>query len=127
MIKIYHHNELTKEERDELNGPNGGWDSNPRFTRYADVRMGLGPRFMGAVAEAYRNGEFTQVATVDTDDKEEAFCKTQHVEDCWTLNHGVFIFGSITGKRSTSCGDVFETEDGRLFVVASCGFKELQV
>lgn len=34
--------QLTDDQRNELNGPNGGWDSKPEFSAYADMSMGSG-------------------------------------------------------------------------------------
>ena len=76
-IKVLHLKALTKEERDRLNGSDGGWDSEPRFTRYADITSMAKE---SAIREAIELGEYEQVAEVDTHDKETAFRLTNHIE-----------------------------------------------
>lgn len=61
-------------------------------------------------------------AIVDTDDPEQAYHLTQHVDADWYDHPAVT---TVVRSRSTSIGDVLETEDGRLLLVASFGFREL--
>jgi hypothetical protein len=61
-------------------------------------------------------------AIVDTDDPELAYHHTQHVHDDW---YGHPAVTTVVRSRSTSIGDVLETKDSRLLLVASFGFREL--
>lgn len=123
MIKVFQ-NVLTREEADRLNGPNGGWDSEPRFSRYADCSV-----FGSAEAAraAWDAGDYTHVADVYTSRKENAYKLTNHISGSWQDNDGVVPFGdAIKRAKSTSVGDVLAVEvpNGfELFVVASFGFE----
>lgn len=61
-------------------------------------------------------------AIVETNDPEIAYRLTQHVDRPW---HESSQVRAVTRSRSTSVGDVLETEDGRLLLVAPFGFTEL--
>jgi hypothetical protein len=61
-------------------------------------------------------------AIVATDDSEQAYHLTQHVDADW---YGHPAVTAVVRSRSTSVGDVLETADGRLLLVASFGFREL--
>lgn len=61
-------------------------------------------------------------AVVDTDEPEQAYHLTQHVYAEWYDHPAVT---TVVRSRSTSIGDVVETEEGRLLLVASFGFREL--
>jgi hypothetical protein len=61
-------------------------------------------------------------AIVATDDPEQAYRLTQHVHADW---YGHPAVTTVVRSRSTSVGDVLETVDGRLLLVASFGFTEL--
>lgn len=124
MIKVFH-NVLTESERTRLNGPDGGWDSEPRFSRYANVTC-----FGDAehARPAWNHGDYTHVADVDTTDLEEAYKLTNHIMSDWQDNDGVEAVGDAKeGAKSSSMGDVLaiKTEAGywELFVVASFGFE----
>jgi len=120
MITVYQLNPLTESERAHLNGPNGGWDSSPRFSRYLNVTA-MGE--LDAIREAWQLGEYSHVADVQTDDLDDAYAATQNVERSWVLNRGVEA--RTRCARSTSVGDIFEDRLGRLFVVQPIGFTEL--
>lgn len=66
---------LTEAQRDELNGPNGGWDSKPEFSAYADMGMGsMGDVSADAkVREAAEFGLFQHVGNIYADDVTETF------------------------------------------------------
>ncbi len=120
-MKVFHLNILdTKAARDELNGPNGGWSSQPRFTRYADITCS-GDK--AQVALAWLVGEYTYVAHVDTFDLEDAWTKTQHLAAAWDQNDDVTAMR--VGNRSTSVGDIIEDDDGHLHLVANVGFRDI--
>ncbi len=61
-------------------------------------------------------------AIIAADDPEQAYRLTQHVDEDW---YGHPAVTTVVRSRSTSIGDVLETEDGRLLLVASFGFREL--
>lgn len=85
----------------------------------------------------YSPSDFVLVATVDTDDKEVAFQLTNSFVQDWWKNPGVTFHGSpdhgMDGCRSTSVGDLLHVNDIEvlaqavtgLFLVDSCGFKEI--
>ena len=118
MIQIFHYNSLTKAERDKLNSSNNGWDSSPRFTRYANITMQAKP---ADVAIGLLNREYHLVAVVDSDDLEDGFRYTNHIEADWA-KHPADIVTALPGDhRSTSVGDIF-TRNGATYIVAGCGF-----
>lgn len=63
------------------------------------------------------------VAEVDAKDLEMAYMLTNNIDVPWIENEGVTPHGDK--HRSSSCGDVFE-QNGKFFVVASCGFREVE-
>lgn len=62
-------------------------------------------------------------AIVDTDEPRIAYYFTQHLGIEWHAHPNVT---TVVHSRSTSVGDVLETEDGRLLLVAPFGFTELE-
>jgi hypothetical protein len=85
---------------------------NPYFL---DVNAGAGPAKPDLEA-------LYLAAIIDTDDPEQAYHLTQHVHADW---YGHPAVTTVVRSRSTSIGDVLETEEGRLLLVASFGFREL--
>lgn len=67
--------QLTEAQRNELNGPNGGWDSKPEFTAYADIGMGtIGDRTADAIVkEAAEFGLFVHASNITANDVTETF------------------------------------------------------
>ena len=124
-MKVFHLNILdSKEAQDALNGPNGGWSSEPRFTRYADITMGCEEQTAQA-SLAWLVGEYSYVAHVEGDDLEDAFSKTQHLSAAgWQTHTGVTAMRA-NGERSTSVGDIVETSDNKLYLVVSVGFEQI--
>jgi hypothetical protein len=61
-------------------------------------------------------------AIVETDEPEAAYRFMQHLGMDWYDHPNVI---TVVHSRSTSVGDVLETEDGRLLLVAPFGFTEL--
>ncbi len=124
MLTVYHLKALTESERNRLNDPEtGGWDSSPRFSRYADVGMGR----IEAARTAWNRGEYEAVAEVTTEDdhKEAAFSLTQHITDSWTLNDNV---KALTDRpRSTSVGDLVKDETGAFYIVSHIGFEPIDI
>jgi len=122
MIKVWHFKKLTRAEADRLNA-SSGWDSEPRFSRYADITMGDAD--LSVIAKAMLEGEYKAVAVVDTNDREVAYRLTNHIEENWTSNEGVTVYPG--GHRSSSVGDIFEeVETGAMYVVANMGFKRIE-
>ena len=67
----------------------------------------------------------TYVASVDTDDLDEAYRLTNHIETRWTKNPGVHTgIPETDAVRSTSVGDVLDT-GSKKYVVESEGFREM--
>jgi hypothetical protein len=76
--------------------------------------------------------DFIEVATVDTDDLEEAFRLTNSINSSWTENSeitltekGKQMVRDNGGLRSTMVGDVFTINVVNFHVVDMFGFKEL--
>ena len=66
QVRILHIT-LTRAERDRLNGPGGGWDSEPKFSRYADITCGHGDHWIATTREAIFAGDYTTVGAVVVD------------------------------------------------------------
>ena len=124
MIKVFHNKRLTEDERKVLNGPNGGWDCDPRFARYADITSFAK---VDAVKEAIMLGEYELVATVESDSMDAAFQLTNHIDYDWRKNDNVdpVTYDIPTGPRSTSVGDLMVKADGTLHRVTCIGFKQI--
>ena len=121
-ITIYHFKNLTKDESARLNGPDGSWDSEPRFSRYADITTGRG-RITGQIMKALVEGEYSKVAVVEGD-LDDAYADTQHINENWKLNANVTALPG--NHRSTSVGDILEdNRTGEMYVVASIGFTKM--
>jgi len=123
MIKVWHYKKLTRAEADRLNASEGGWGSEPRFSRYADITMGDAD--LSVIAKAMLEGEYSAIAVVESNDRDDAYRLTNHIECDWRENDGVV---AIPGReyRSTSVGDIFEMEDGSMYIVANMGFKKIE-
>jgi hypothetical protein len=67
--------------------------------------------------------KYQKVAVVDTDNLEEAFRLTQHIEEDWTRGSQV-LWRWIGRTRSSSIGDVFVLED-QAWIILSFGFEML--
>ncbi len=117
MLKIYHHSGLNKDEVKRLNA--NGWDSEPRFTRYADITSDGTP---AQVAIALLEREYHLVAIVSSDHRNDGFSLTNHIDSDWRENDGVI---ALPGEhRSTSVGDII-VQDGVTSIVAKFGFTTL--
>ena len=124
-MELYHLKKLTREEIDRLNKvETGGWDSEPRFTRYADITAGRGEKLLSQVAIALLKGEYELVAHVASEDLEDAFRYTNHIETAWHLHPAACVAPMPGDHRSTSVGDIV-VRRGRTYVVAPVGFKLL--
>lgn len=131
MITVFHYNSLTTEERNRLNSSDGGWGSEPRFSRYADITTGFGEddKVRKAVGFAWMAGEYTEVAKVMTDNLERAFESTQHINENW-LDSGIVYEKLVEKARSTSVGDVLKVSRGNYsdyYIVAGMGFTKVRL
>jgi hypothetical protein len=79
--------------------------------------------YRGAGPETPDLGCLYLAAIVDTDEPRIAYYFTQHLGMDWFEHPNVT---AVVHSRSTSVGDVLETEDGRLLLVAPFGFTELE-
>lgn len=75
------------------------------------------PTFRPNLSEFNRRG-FDLVAELPTNDLDQAFEQTQNLDEAWR---------QPISCRSSSVGDVFVRDSGKAFVVASCGFAEIEV
>jgi hypothetical protein len=64
------------------------------------------------------------VAEVETDDLNEAYRLTNHIDEPWWDNSGVKCYKQ---SRSTSVGDFMLTSKGEWYQVASVGFEKVEV
>jgi hypothetical protein len=70
--------------------------------------------------------KLTLVARVDTNELDDAYRLTNHIDSDWQENPGVEAVGDAgKGARSTSVGDVLEMNDG-YWMVASFGFTPMK-
>jgi len=118
MLKVYHYASLTREEAKRLNSSDGGWGSEPRFTRYADITM-QGKAV--AVIDGLIEREYTLVAVVDSDDLEDGFRFTNHIEHDWSKQPAAIVTPLPGSHRSTSVGDLI-VRDQATYIVKPCGF-----
>lgn len=72
--------------------------------------------WMNNVTVAARSGLYTEIATIKTDDLDEAFEIGNFMGDASRIRI------SDDRMHSVSVGDLLETRDGSVFVVAPCGF-----
>ena len=90
--------------------------------RFTDLAMAS---YTSDIGEKFKELEcqhsLEKVAEVQTDDLDDAFRDTNHIDRAWYENDNVKV---IKESRSTSVGDVMEL-GGKRFIVASLGFKEL--
>jgi hypothetical protein len=77
---------------------------------------------IGVTLEALKKGYFEFVATVETDDLEEAYRDTNSIDKPWHLNANVKVIRRE--NRSTSVGDLF-VRNKIYYIVNSLGFREL--
>ena len=80
---------------------------------------------LGIVYDASDNNAYSHVASVNTDDMDQAYMLTNHIHENWCAEledslTGGFVKGD--GKhRSTSVGDIFVCKDG-IYLVDRIGF-----
>jgi len=80
------------------------------------------PQWVGGYKPIPNN--YKVVAIVDCDSLGEAFHLTNHIDTEWQSNNHVDAMAS--NARSTSVGDIIEDNDGKLWMVAGCGFEEVE-
>lgn len=91
-----------------------------------DIMFGFDPLSrLHAIIEMWSKPDtlYVKVADVETDDLEDVFRATNHIDRPWTENKEVTALFSVRA-RSTSVGDVIVDATGNKFFVDSCGFKE---
>lgn len=114
MIKVFHTKFLTNPElaSEEI------FNVHCKVTIRNDIDTAkevLGGKYKGRY-------EYVEVAAVGTNDLEEAFHLTNHIDEDWTTNFHVTAIGNR--HRSSSTGDIFE-KDGRKYLVSGFGFTEV--
>lgn len=77
----------------------------------------------------YKEGKYKKVATVEGVDLNNAFHKTNHIDEAWWANSGVV---AEPGRhRSTSCGDIMiantPTGQRRAYLCSGIGFEEFDL
>ena len=123
-VAVYHLSALTEDERKKLNGPDGGWDSSERFSRYANITSNAKKI---DVIEAWKKGEFEKAAIVTTGDFDRAFERTNSIVDHWSDNFDAETVGDFRNRRSTSVGDIMVHSDGKAVIVSPVGFEEIDL
>lgn len=123
-MEIYHYKRLTEDERKLVNTSDRGWAASPRLTRYADITTGFGEKLLPQVAIGLLKGEYELVAHIASEDLEDAFRYTNHIETAWHKHPAACVAPLPGDHRSTSVGDVV-VRRGRTYVVAPVGFKLL--
>ena len=73
-------------------------------------------------AAKIKMSDLTEVARVDTDNLDEAFRLTNHIDSDWSTNEKV---ATIAKSRSTSVGDILQF-NGQFWIVANLGFVKIQ-
>ena len=124
-ITVNHFKKLTRAEADRLNASEGGWGSEPRFTRYADITMSAK---LEAVIEALLMREYDIVADLEVADLDDAFEKSNTITAPWIENAEVTSLGDEykEGARSSSVGDIFSDPDsGKYWLIEPVGFKDI--
>jgi hypothetical protein len=82
------------------------------------------PNFLGDIPRAqsdWENGGYLLVAEVDAVDIEEVYEKTNTINKHWRTNNGVIATTKIAG-RSTSVGDIVQSEEGAIWLCMSMGW-----
>jgi hypothetical protein len=64
----------------------------------------------------WNNGQYNQAGVIDTDDLDVAYCESQNLAKAWGDGN----------QRSTSVGDILETDDG-VYLVAREGFDKIKI
>jgi hypothetical protein len=123
-LTVMHIKRFTDAEVARLNGPDGGWDSEPRFSRYADATMNADEAAIRAVWEA---GEYDVIADLEVAGLEDAFRASNSFDRNWTENEEVTSYSGDGKERSTSVGDILANPDtGEYYFVAPFGFEKIE-
>lgn len=64
------------------------------------------------------------IAVVETDCLETAYRLTQNIDSAWIKNNGVTLINAGE-QRSTSVGDLLQTQLGEVWMVAPVGFTKI--
>ena len=76
-----------------------------------------------AILASFDHEAYVHVGDVESNDKEQAFESTNHIQNSWVHNDGTEAL--VNNPRSTSVGDIFVCEDG-IYGVAAYGFTLLR-
>jgi hypothetical protein len=88
--------------------------------------MGIRAMF-DAQENAQWPGDYDHVATVESDDREDAFELTNSIDSNWWVNVGVTPHGAAAkGCRSTSVGDIVVLGNGEAWKCAGCGWDRIE-
>lgn len=123
-VTVFHLSALTEDERKVLNGPNGGWDSSERFSRYANITSNAKKM---SVIEAWKKGEYEKAAIVSDASLDVAFEKTNSIVSHWSDNPEAETIGDFYNRRSTSVGDIMIDSDGNGWIVGPVGFDKIDL
>lgn len=88
------------------------------------LAMGVTAQAIKHMVEELKTVTYVHVATVNTDDLDYAYERTNTIDNYWWDNEGVTKHFTAEGCRSTSCGDILMDGD-KVYFVASFGFVEL--
>lgn len=124
MRIVINHITLTEADRARLNGPDGGWDSEPKFSRYADITFNGD---IDAAIVALIDGDYDIVAELEVANLNGAFHASQNINSSWLENSEVTDKDEfLEGARSTSVGDIMSDPDtGKYWMVAPMGFEDI--
>jgi hypothetical protein len=123
-ITVNHLKTLTDAEHDRLNDPiNGGWDSEPKFSRFANIRMN--PTVEEVVEALTEWDEYDIVADLEVPDLNAAYHASNNIDSNWLENEEV-TSKSVESARSTSVGDILSDPDtGKFWLVMPMDFKDI--
>ena len=91
---------------------------------FGDTAVGVRAILEDAESWKEQGLHYRKVADVDGDDKDVAYCLTNHIDESWTNNKGVTVAPGVDRVRSTSVGDLMVV-DGKFHVVCGHGFSEI--
>lgn len=121
MIEIYH---LNSPENDNLLARDAYF-----ALRFGDEDVTKFSNVNGVLTATDDNGQsvfYESVATIKTDDLEDAFELSNSIFSPWFTGRHVKTSGK-DGYRSSCVGDIFRTKDGQYHIVSRFGFTKIDV
>jgi hypothetical protein len=117
---------LTRDERERLNDPEtGGWESEPKFSRYASATCNADPV---VIESAFRHGDYVHAATINQIDRpmnqDDAYFYVQNISEAWPTHEHVECHTDF--PRSMMVGDLVEIDD-EFFACAPCGWTKIDI